>query len=332
MYGKLASLVPAGVVRAFRREMDYLNIDISERRFVGFLLIYGIALSAGIAMNAFLFFGIDFLVSFLFFFVLFAGGVYLWLSIAAESKGKFVDTILPDALQLVASNIRAGLTTERALLVSARPEFGPLEVELRRAGRRIMAGTPLTKALEEMPKRIKSLNLERTIWLITKGIESGGQIADLLTRLADDLREQNEMKEETAANISMYVMLIFFASAAGAPMLFGVSSFIVQILSTQMAQMPQFDVSGLQSAGGQSAGIAGLAAGGGAAVPTSFVIMFSEVCIVITSIFASLTVGIINTGKEKGGAKFIPVILVVSFAVFFIIREVLTSVFGSLLL
>ncbi|MBU0661977.1 type II secretion system F family protein [Candidatus Micrarchaeota archaeon] len=329
-YRKVASLMPSKIIRAFKTEMGYLGIDISERRFVGFLLVFGLALSVGISLNTYLFFGISFIVAFPFFFVLFVAGTYLWLSIAAESKGKFVETILPDALQLIASNIKAGLTTERALLVSARSEFGPLEIELRATGSRIMAGMPLEQALSYIPTKIKSKTLERLIWLISKGIESGGQIADLLTHLADDLREQNSIKDEIAANISMYIMLIFFSAAIGAPMLFGISSFIVQILVVQTSQIPQFDASMFEGTGG-GAGLAGLA-GGGSVISADFVIFFAMVSIVVTSIFASLTIGVINTGKEKGGAKFIPVLLSISFVLFFVIREVLAMMFGSLLM
>lgn len=333
MYKKIAALVPSGITRAFRREMDYLNIDLSEKTLVGFLVVYGAALSFGVALCTYAFLRIDIIATFLAGFVLFCVGTYLWLSIAAESKGKFVEAILPDALQLIASNIKAGLTTERALLVSARPEFGPLEAELKATGRRIMAGIPLEVALGEIPKKIKSETLERMIWLISKGVESGGQIGELLTHLSDDLREQNSIKEEIAANVSMYVLLIFFSSAMGAPILFGISSFIVQILSAQTAHMPQLDVSSLGGAGSSASAIAGVMGGGrGEAISADFIILFSEICLVITALFASLTIGVINTGKEQGGVKYIPVLLVISFVLFFMIREILKGVFGNLLL
>ncbi|MFH1225258.1 MAG: type II secretion system F family protein [Candidatus Diapherotrites archaeon] len=332
MYKKIAAFIPSGIIKAFRREMDYLNIDLSEKTVVGFIVVYGAALSLGIALCAFAFIGVDIAATFLASFVLFCVGTYLWLSIAAESKGKLVDSILPDALQLIAANIKAGLTTERALLVSARPEFGPLEAELKATGRRIMAGIPLEVALEEIPRKIKSETLERMIWLISKGIESGGQIADLLTHLSDDMREQNSVKDEISANVSMYVLLIFFSSAMGGPILFGVSSFIVQILGAQTANMPHLDISSLPGGGGSSAGIAAMASGGGASIPPDFVMLFSEICLVVTAIFAALTMGVINTGKEQGGAKFIPIILVISFVLFFAVREVLKAVFGNLLM
>ncbi len=235
MYSRFSALIPKKVRNAFQQELDYLGIDIESGRFVGFVFSFGLALSIGIALNLYFLFNFPIPLSFAFFAALFIGGIYLWLSITAESKGKFVEKILPDALQLIASNVRAGMTTERALLISARPEFGPLEIELKKASKLILTGTPIQNALGEIPKHIHSKALEKTIWLVNKGISSGGQIADVLTQLSDDLREQNSLQDEIKANISIYVMLIFFAAAIGAPLMFGISSFIVQILSKQMS-------------------------------------------------------------------------------------------------
>jgi archaeal flagellar protein FlaJ len=332
VYKRIAALLPQGIVKAFRKELEYLDIDISEKRFVGFLLLYGFFLSLGVAVNAFLFFKLDMIAMFVFSFGLFFGGVYLWLGLAAESKGKFVENILPDALQLIASNVKSGLTTERALLVSARPEFGPLEKELKRASKEVMAGEKLDKALLGISTRIKSRTLERTLWLISRGITSGGQIADLLIELSDDLREQFNVQQEINSNISMYVLLIFFTSAFGAPVLFGVSSFIVEVITAQMSGIPAISPELVSQAGGR-AGIATsfVGMGGEAAIPAGFVIFFIMICLTITSLFASMTIGVINSGSEKGGAKIAPIILFISFSLFFAVRWVFDIFFGGLL-
>ena len=58
---------------------------------------------------------------------------------------------------------------------------------------------------------------------------------------------------------------------------------------------------------------------------------FAVTLLSITSIFASLIIGIIRGGKEKVGYKYIPILLVCSLAIFFLVRYVLTNVFGHLL-
>lgn len=329
-YSSIGRFVPRGIVHRFKKEMDYLNIQVPESSFVGFLFLYGFFLSAGIAANLFFFFKIHPLPTFVFFYTLFVGGAYLWLNLAADSKGKYVEKILPDALQLVASNVKAGLTTERALLVSAREEFGPLEVELRRAAGKIIGGIPVAEALAGIPAKIKSRLVESTIWLIAEGIERGGEIGDLLIELADDIREQDSVKQEISANISMYILLIFFAAAFGAPVLFGVSTFIVQILTTQAQSIPT--VTGVSAQQfGNSAVVQGFTQGGGAKISFDFVLLFAMVSLFTTSVFAAMTIGVINTGSEKGGAKYMPIILLIAFSLFFIVRAALESFFANLI-
>src|SRR3989304_3937684 len=101
-YQRIARLIPSHIADEVRRNLRYVGINIDADKFLGFLLAYGLALSFGVAINLYLFFG----------------GAYLWLSLRAEGKGRFVEGVLPDALQLIASNIKSGMTTERALFVS----------------------------------------------------------------------------------------------------------------------------------------------------------------------------------------------------------------------
>ena len=238
LYDRIAVLVPVRLQKLIRKELDYLDINLSEKSFVGFVVIYGLFLSIGIAINANYIFGAPTIPTFLLAYPVFFIAVYLWLSLAAESKGKFVESILPDALQLVASNMKSGLTADRALLMSARKEFGPLEKELKEAAKRIMAGQTLDESLMEISKKIKSIELERTLWLISQGVHSGGQIADLLIELSNNLRQKQELHQEITADISIYTILIFAAAAVGAPMLFGISSFIVKILAAKIIPVP----------------------------------------------------------------------------------------------
>lgn len=329
IYTRIGRFLPRPILAGFKRELEYLDIRVPEASFTGFLVLFGFFLSLGIALNLYIFLKINFIASMVFFFTLFFGGCYLWLNLTAESKGKYVEKILPDALQLVASNVKAGLTTEKALLVAAREEFGPLETELKRAAAKIIGGMTVQEALSQIPKKIKSRMLESTIWLISEGIERGGEIGDLLIELADDIRDQASIKQEISANISMYIILIFFASAFGAPLLFGVSSFIVQVMTNQSAHIP--DVSNINTSSYNSPIVKGFSQGG-PKISFDFILFFAIISLFVTSAFAAMTIGVINTGTEKGGAKYLPIILLIAYSLFFIIRALLESFFSNLLL
>jgi len=60
-----------------------------------------------------------------------------------------IETVFPDFLQLVASNLRAGITVDRAMLLSARPEFAPLDKEILQSGRDISTGKPISMPVGE---------------------------------------------------------------------------------------------------------------------------------------------------------------------------------------
>ncbi len=334
VYKRIAALFPKGLTKWVARQFEYVGIDLNAQRFVGFILMFGFGLSIAVALNIYIIFKMPLdatIGSFAISFVVFAGGTFFWLNSTASSKGKFVEKIMPDALQLISSNMKAGLTTERALFVSARPEFGPLSLELKATSKRILSGERLSVALMGITRKIKSNILDRTIWLLTQGIKSGGQISGLLVELSDDLREENALKEEVKANVSMYVMLIFFSAAIGAPMLFGVSSYIVGVLSGQGPE----DMGGAAAGGGMSMGSGGLIGGfieGDSAkseISEDFVVFFAEIALLVTSLFAGLVLGAINTGKELDGVRYMPLIGIVGFAVFFITRGMMDSLMGS---
>ncbi len=329
LYERIAALVPKRIVGWVNEQLEYIGIEVDEHRFVGFVLAFGFGLSIAIALNAYVLLRLPFIASFVLSFALFAGGVFFWINSIAEGKGKFVEKILPDALQLIASNIKAGLTTERALFVSARPEFGPLSQELRETSKRILSGERMEKALMEIPKKIKSNVLERTMWLISQGIKSGGQIADLLIELSSDLREENALRAEIRANISMYVMLIFFSAALGAPLLFGISSYIVGVLGEQTAGIgispEQIEEYAARSPALRLVGIPKIE------ITEEFVVFFAQIALFFTCLFASMTLGVISTGSEKGGIRYLPLILAIAFALFHITRVFMEQFFGRVM-
>jgi len=326
MYEKISSLVPKNVLKAFSKELMYSGIEINAKNFVGFLVAFGFGIGIGTGIILSYLVQLNFFIGFVLGFGITVGGIYYLLNQASESKARFVEKILPDALQLIASNMKSGLTTEKALLVSARPEFGALEKEFKEASKKMMAGERTEIALKEMTQKIRSKTFERTIWLITEGINSGGEMANLLIQLSNDLREQNALQEEVKGNVSMYIILIFFASVVGAPLMFGISSFIVKIMSKQagsLGTIPEESLAMVSTQGGFGAG--------GMQIQPEFIMFFSIITLFVISVFGALTIGIINTRSEKGGIKYIPVMLIASYIFYFAVIMILENSFKTLI-
>src|SRR3989344_4458029 len=60
---------------------------------------------------------------------------------------KKMEDVFPDFIELMASNLRAGMTIDQALLLSSRKEFSPLDSEIIRVGKDITTGKDIKSAL-----------------------------------------------------------------------------------------------------------------------------------------------------------------------------------------
>src|SRR3989344_4756457 len=152
---------------------------------------------------------------------------------------KKMEESFPDFIDLMSSNLRAGMTIDRALILSSRKEFAPLDKEILALGKDIITGREVSRALKDMAERIGSEKLKKTVNLIISGMRSGGNISVLLEETASNMRERNFVEKRAASNVLMYVIFIFFAVSIGAPMLFGLSSVLVEVLTKILSGFPE---------------------------------------------------------------------------------------------
>ena len=220
----------------------------------------------------------------------------------ADSRAAEIEKVLPDALQLMAANVRAGMTVDRAIWLAARPEFGVFEEELRRAGAKTVGGKSMKVALMEMTGRVKSDLLEKTFRLVIEGIESGGELAHLLEETAANARNIQGMRKEIKSSVTTYSIFIFFAAVLGAPALYAISLFFVQVMTKLWSPTMLGGTSKVVSSIG--GGLMGRA--GAPTISADQLFWFAVSSITVTTFFGSLIIGLIQTGKEKNGIKFIP--------------------------
>ena len=231
---------------------------------------------------------------------------------------KKMEEVFPDFISLVSSNLRAGMTIDQALLLSSRDEFAPLDAEILKLGKDIVTGHEITAAMKDMGERIKSEEIRKTILLITSGIQSGGNLSVLLEETSSNVRERNFVRKRAASNVLMYVIFIFFAVAFGAPVLFGLSSVLVEILSGILSQLPSQQVNlNLPFAFSQIS------------IPLSFIFYFSIIFVVVTDVLASLVLGLVSKGEERDGFRYIVPLIAISLTVFFVARIILLKYFSG---
>jgi pilus assembly protein TadC len=255
--------------------------------------------------------------------IIFVLSVYVMLILTANKRVAMMEDMLPDFLTLMASNIRSGLTPDRALFVSARKEFGPLTREINRAAKLSMTGSSFDEAFESIAENAQSETISKVVRLIVEGIKSGGDLADLLDNTADDIRKFSSIRKEVSANITIYSLFLFAAAGFGAPLLYATATFLISIISTIKTKLAV-------EAGIGAAEAAGLPILKGAALSPDLTFWFSIAALTVTTFFAALASGVISAGRESEGMRYVPVLLIASLGIFLATMALLDGIFSTL--
>ncbi len=328
LYYLFFNLVPENIYNKFKKLFAYTNISVDFKKLTGFIVFLSIFLSITFSSILFLFIHSKnirlplwfFFISVLLLSLAFVFISYLLFLIISTKRGRFVDQILPDVLLLISTNLKSGMSPDRAIMLAARPEFGPLEKEFKRVAKETIAGKELSYSLSKLPQNINSMILKRTIDLIIEGLESGGELSSLLEQIAEDIREIDILEKELQANVMMYVMFILIAVGFGAPLLFAISTHLVTTL-TSVSSSISLPEGGVPTTGNIPININF----SGLTLPPSFIINYSVIAMIVTSIFGSLMIGAIRTGKSRDGLKYFLPLIITSLALFFLTKKGLSS-------
>ncbi len=336
IYLKLSSLFPEGAKERTRILLAQGGfIDFSASVYLGFVLFF----SFSIGLITFFLFPFIF-ENFPLWFYLFSAFVifffsavlfYVFLLFSARARAESIETMLPTVLQMIASNIRAGLIVEHAIWASVKKEFGPLEAEIRRISGLVFAGFPVTYALKESSKRVKSNIYKRAMNLMVEGILLGGSLAPLLEEVAQNIRQAEMLKKELSAATITYSIFILFASVVAAPLLFSISTYYSQMNERVWAQHSQ-DMAELQSLS-SNAGISGIAlsflGSSNRSINSEHIYYFSLAALFIITFFSSLILGAIKENHFSEGLKYFPFISLTSMLIYVISNYLFIYLFRS---
>ncbi len=326
IYERIAFFLPEKYKSGLKQTLVYAGFEKKDtEKLIGFAALF--SLSIGL---------VAFFLATLLNFGLIAAGVGL-LSAAAslalihisflmisDSRGREIENALPDCLQLISANIRAGMTIDKAVWLSARKEFGILEEEIRKVGAKTFGGRPIKFALQDMTTSIKSTILDRTIKLIIEGMESGGELAKLMDETAGNIRTQQTLRKEIYGSVMMYTLFIAFAAVLGAPLLFAISIYFIEVTSKLWA------IPGIASSSA-GAGNMGFLKMTGPQIPAGDLFLFSIATIMVTTFFGSMIIGLIQYGQEKRGLKYVPAFMGAALAMFFVANFLIRMLFGGMI-
>ena len=113
----------------------------------------------------------------------------------AKRKRQF-ESMLPDALSLIASSLSAGHTFLRAIQMMCEESEPPLSEEFARVVAETRLGDPVVDALGRMSQRLGIRDLDWVVQAIRIQQTVGGRLADLLHTLADFIRARDEVRRE----------------------------------------------------------------------------------------------------------------------------------------
>ncbi|MFH1770384.1 MAG: type II secretion system F family protein [archaeon] len=245
--------------------------------------------------------------------------VYLYLNVKIYNRTKAIEEALPEYLTLVVTNLKGGLSFEKSLWQAIKPEFGILAKEVTLVSKKVLTGNDVRESLEELGRKYDSPILKRSLNLIIGELESGGKIVDVINKVIENLKKTSILKQEMATATVTYTIFMVAIVIFITPALFALSQQLLKIIINVTTQI-----------GGAAAnGLLPISIGDSGIDPRDFK-TFSIIAITIISSFSSAIISIITRGNIKSGLKYIPIFVISSLLVFFVLSNFLNAMFGGI--
>ncbi|MDH3236839.1 MAG: type II secretion system F family protein, partial [Alphaproteobacteria bacterium] len=127
----------------------------------------------------------------------FAGWSYLKIKVG-KAKAAFEEQ-LPETLQLLAGSLRAGMSFVQALSAVGHEAPAPTKEELRKVLTENRLGRSVVNSLHDVVVRMDSKDFDWVVAAVEVHQEVGGNLADVLERVAATIRARNRVKGQVKA-------------------------------------------------------------------------------------------------------------------------------------
>jgi tight adherence protein B len=119
-----------------------------------------------------------------------AVGPWVYLGLRRTRRLRAFGAGLADTLQLMAGSLSAGLSLAQSLDTVVREGKDPIASEFRRALVEARLGVEIEEALAAVAERMESVDFEWVVMAIRIQRDVGGNLSELLTKVADTIRER----------------------------------------------------------------------------------------------------------------------------------------------
>lgn len=206
---------------------------------------------------------------------------------------KQIERRLPDFLRDVAEAGRFGMTLAEAIVVSSTGRYGKLTPEIKKMAAQITWGVPAAEALRLFAQRVKTPMVQRVVAIIVKSSDAGGDVADVLTMVSHDTKENQLTEDERRIAMSTYIAVIYISFFV----------FLVTIWILNVTFLPQMlEASGaLGETSGALAGQSPLASNLEDVVYNIKVAFF--IATIVHGLGDGILAGVLDTGKIPNGLR-----------------------------
>jgi tight adherence protein B len=104
------------------------------------------------------------------------------------------NTTFPDAIELMVRGLRSGLPISETLGIVASEIGGPVGIEFRMVSDKMKIGRTMEAALQDTADRLGTAEFQFFVITLAIQRETGGNLAETLSNLADVLRKRAQMK------------------------------------------------------------------------------------------------------------------------------------------
>ena len=185
--GIMATLVPKPALLRKRLDQTGKSITIGKYATISVCLLVGV-------MALMMMKGMPFLFALMF-------GLFVGLGVPHWVVGKLIlkrikkfNANFPDAIELMVRGLRSGLPITETLGIVSSEIPGPVGVEFRAVSDRMKIGRTMEAALQETADRLGTAEFQFFVITLAIQRETGGNLAETLSNLADVLRKRTQMR------------------------------------------------------------------------------------------------------------------------------------------
>jgi len=185
--GYASSLIPKPALLRKRLEMTGKEITLGKYAMVCLTI-------ALVVMSLMMLRGAPLLLSLLLGMFVGIGGPHFFIGKMIQRRLKKFNSNFPDAIELMVRGLRSGLPITETLGIVATEIIGPVGIEFRMVSDKMKIGRTMEAALQETADRLGTAEFQFFVITLAIQRETGGNLAETLSNLADVLRKRAQMK------------------------------------------------------------------------------------------------------------------------------------------